>query len=289
MANTPRANSLPPNGSELEVIPRWPGVPIIFQPPPLPHDEPYDWQEHPDDKIPRPDVDHWIFDAPNSECNGNELCNPGPLQVPCPNEILGQAYRQVMLGWERGRDAWVNQPPRQGEADRLAAQYPVAPPIRPDAPTGTVRTPLRQMLWGPAIQGVDREDYNDREQLNMREHPGRLNDREWIVYCQKANVYRALTPFYECNALLDYPLPKDGCVVCRWAGVKRSTPAATAAANHPIFTCAIDLDGLLRLAMWQGGMIFSFMSTVFYNYNLSGGVLNLLTNYYVSLSLRNTF
>lgn len=51
-----------------------------------------------------------------------------------------------MLGWERGRDARVNQPPRQGEADRLAAQYPVAPPIRPDAPIGTVRTPLRQML-----------------------------------------------------------------------------------------------------------------------------------------------
>lgn len=97
------------------------------------------------------------------------------------------------------------------------------------------------------------------------------------------NTYRALTPFYEFNALLDYPLPMDSCVVWRWAGVKRSTPAAT----HPIFTCAVDLDGLLRLSMWQGGILFAAMNTVFYNYNLTGAILQQVSsNIYANQLLR---
>lgn len=104
-------------------------------------------------------------------------------------------------------------------------------------------------------------------------NPERWDQAEWNILCRRANVYRALTPFYECNALLDYPMPKDHCVVWRWAGVKRTTPAATAAANHPIFTCAVELEGLMRLALWQGGILFVSSSTVFYNYNLTGRIL----------------
>lgn len=68
-------------------------------------------------------------------------------------------------------------------------------------------------------------------------------------------------------------MPKDHCVVWRWARVKRATPAATACVTNPIFTSAVDLDGLLMLVMWQGGVLFSATSTVFYNYNLTGSLL----------------
>lgn len=128
-------------------------------------------------------------------------------------------------------------------------------------------------MWGEPIHGVDRVLEDGRQPLLMQRNPERLNDDEWDQVLAGVNCYRALTPFYECNLLLDYPLPKDSCVVWRWAGVKRSTPEATAAATHPIFTCAVDLDGLLRLAMWQGGILFTMTSTVFYNYNLSGSIL----------------
>lgn len=86
-----------------------------------------------------------------------------------------------------------------------------------------------------------------------------------------------MTPFYECNLLFDYPMPKDHCVVWRWAGVKRATLAVTACGTNPIFTCAVDLDGLLRLVMWQGGVLFSATSTVFYNCNLTGSLLQLIS------------
>lgn len=56
-------------------------------------------------------------------------------------------------------------------------------------------------------------------------------------------------------------------------GVKRATLAATACGTNPIFLCAVDLDGLLRLVMFQGGVLFSVTSTVFYNYNLTGSLL----------------
>lgn len=260
-------------GREPQEIPRWPGVNVNIRPEPLDPDEPYHWQAEPDDQILQPDINHWIFDAPNGARNGNELINPGPLQIPCPNVVLGQAYQQAMLAWERARDGWLHQPQRQGEAEREPEDYPFPAPVRPQAPVGSVRTNPRAQVWGAAIQGVDRIDHDDRQGLPMQRNPERLNDAEWYIVANEVNCYRALTPFYECNLLLDYPLPKDSCVVWRWAGVKRSTPAATAAATHPIFTCAVDLDGLLRLAIWQGGMLFSLMSTVFYNYNLSGSIL----------------
>lgn len=129
------------------------------------------------------------------------------------------------------------------------------------------------MVWGDGIEGVNRALVDDLPALGIREHPERLTVAEWNILCRRANVYRALTPFYECNALLDYPLPKDSCVVWRWAGVKRTTPEATAAATYPIFTCAVELGGLLRLAIWQGGVIFTATYTVFYNYNLTGAIL----------------
>lgn len=254
-------------------IPRWPGFNNNFRPEPLDPDAPYDWQAEPDDNIPRPDVNHWVFDAPNEGRNGNELFAPGPLLIPCPNIMIGHAYQQAVLAWERARDGRLHQRPRAGEDERQADQYPFPPPARPQPPPGTVRTNHRAQQWGAPIHGVDRILNDPRLPLLIQRNPERLSDDEWDQILIGLNSYRALTPFYECNLLLDYPLPKDSCVVWRWAGVKRSTPEATAAATHPIFTCAVDLDGLLRLAMWQGGVLFSMTSTVFYNYNLSGSIL----------------
>lgn len=108
-------------GREPEEIPRWPGVPNYFQPPALPQDLPYAWDDDPDHGFPHPDIDHWVFDDPNGARNGAEVCNPGPLQVPCPNEQIGTAYRQAVAAWERGRDAWANALPRQGEEPSCGA------------------------------------------------------------------------------------------------------------------------------------------------------------------------
>lgn len=105
-------------GWELEEIPRWPGVNNHFQPPELPRDLPYAWDEPAGRAPPGPDFDHWLFDAPNGARNGNELYEPGPLLIPCSNELLRAAYRQAVTAWERGRDAWLNAPIREGQQHR---------------------------------------------------------------------------------------------------------------------------------------------------------------------------
>lgn len=195
-------------GWEPQVIPRWPGVNHNFRPPTLEPDEPFHWQHDPDDQVPRADINHWIFDAPNGARNGNELFNPGPLQIPCPNILIGQAFQQAMLAWERARDAWLHQPQRQGEMDREAENYPFPPPHRPQPPEGSVRTHPRPQVWGDEIHGIPRLEEDNRPGLDMQRNPERLTDAEWFIVANEANCYRALTPFYECNLLLVILCPR---------------------------------------------------------------------------------
>lgn len=260
-------------GNEPINVARVPGFPPNQEPPAMPQDRPHHWEPAAGDVPAGPGVDHWFFDAPNGMRNGGEGYDMGPLIIPDPNDAIGVAYRAAVAAWERARDIWVNAPPAAGQPDRVPEAYAIAAPIRPAAPVGMVRTAHRDVLWGEALEGVDRVLVDDLPAAPRMGNPERWSNAEWSVLCRRANVYRAMTPFYECNALLDYPLPKDHCVVWRWAGVKRTTPAATAAANHPVFTCALELEALLRLALWQGGILFSASTTVFYNYNLTGSIL----------------
>lgn len=89
-------------------------------------------------------------------------------------------------------------------------------------------------------------EHDDRPILGMRQPPERLTDEEWLLHCMHANMYRALTPSMSAMPSWITLFPKI--VVWCGGGPERKGLAAT----HPIFTCAVDLDGLLGLAMWQG-------------------------------------
>lgn len=250
-------------GWEPHQFPRIPGMAMNLEPPFLPQDRPHDWIPVAGEAEAHPGPNHWVFDDRNGVRNGGEAFDMGPLIVPCPNEAIGVVHRQAVAAWERGRDTWLNAPVPEGQPPRVQEAYAVPAPVRPAAPAGMVRPPHREMVWGDEIEEVDRADVDDMPAEPVRAHPDRWSQAEWNILCRRRNTYRAMTPFYECNGAIDYPLPKDHCVVWRWAGVKRTTPAATAIATHPIFTCAVELEGLLRLALWQGGVLFVATSTVF--------------------------
>lgn len=189
--------------------------------------------------------------------------------------------------WERARDHWLQANLRQGDALRRAQDYAINPPVAPAPPVNMVRTPIRDMNWGIVIPNIERFAIPGPFVIPLPGDGDAYDDDEWHEICQRRQTYRALTTYYECNLLINFPLPRDHNVIWRWMRVKRTTPAGTEAVNHPIFTQAIDLLALFRLSLWESSMLFCASTTAFYNYNLTGSVLQgIRANVYANRILR---
>lgn len=254
----------------------------------LDRDDPFEIEIGPNNaQVPGPH--HFWNDGNGGDFNGGEQHNYMPLQWPNPDVAVQARNAAAMAAFENRRQDWVNYrgqyalPRVQGEdppeqPPRNPEDFEEQPPVPEQPVPGTVRG-QRQLApaWRNAINRVHQNRLGNAQAVypNVPEWP---NDRDFepeekAQYANATNFRRLLTPFYECNLLLEMPAPYDTCCIWRWLGYKRSPPKSGILSPNTALTGNCSMTHLARLSVWSCAHIFAATSTCFYNFNLSGSVL----------------
>lgn len=159
------------------------------------------------------------------------------------------------------------QPPNLTYEAYIAAGHPE--PVLIPPPDGSVRgEPLNDIIPPPVPGG--------RARPPAPVGPVNYNARGYAEWRVRHSRYRLLTPFWECNARLEYARPQDTNFALRLAGfVAKNLCTANVfpLRTCPIMTTANRVIMFTRLAHWFGAILFSAGTAVTWGYNMTGQTL----------------
>ncbi|UHK03211.1 MAG: hypothetical protein SNCTV1_gp1 [Sanya nephotettix cincticeps totivirus 2] len=170
--------------------------------------------------------------------------------------------------------AAVIEPPDLSREAYIRAGHP-EPELQPPPP-GTFRhQPLDPLPVPPVVRGGRPRGQPPPE--NPRYN--RIHYDEWFL---RHAVWRLLTPLWECNARLEYPRPMDTNFTLRLGGYVSKhlcTQNVFPLRTCPILTTANRVPTFTRLAHWFGALIFSASTSIFWSYNMTGQVLQAISDH----------
>lgn len=226
-------------------------------------------------------------DGFGGEQGGEQQDNYAPLHIPNPGDVIAAVNARAMLLWEGRRADWAAfrgeyqlPPDQRGEPQdpRNPDEFPEPQPIAVQAAVGTVRGNRRLGgVWVNVLRNR-RARQVGAHYPNPADHPWQYAAAGQVEFFRARNNMRAITPFLECNAMLQMPAPVDHCVFWRWLGYRRAISSSPLMPENSVLYSDMSMVQLGRLTAWAAAHLSVATSTSLFNWNITGSVLQRTLN-----------